>query len=246
MRFAPRALAVLALAVAFVAPAAPATASDGSVPPDVIAYVSGGGLVERLEQIYGENHEGDGIPFDETTTPGPISRVFHWTDARLAGDTSGKSTRMVNEWATPITLAGEPVGVALLWINTETERPELAEFQPGADAAVALAAVPENARLVRDLGSEAWFAVADGTLTPLVPGRSGITTPMPLDAAALASPVPAATPDASTANGVWIAFLALGLLGTVVVVGLLLPGRARRADSASADNASDNTDTPEV
>ena len=93
MRSAPRSSAypfALLLAAALVAAPAAASASAGSVPPEITAYVTGGGLVERLDDVYGDNGAGEGIDFDDTTTPGPISRVFRWTDARLAGDTDGK------------------------------------------------------------------------------------------------------------------------------------------------------------
>lgn len=229
MRPAARALVTLALASAVVAAPAAASASDGSVPPDVRAYVTGGGLLERLDDIYGENAAGEGIAFDETTTPGAISRVYLFTDERLAGDTAGKPTRMVNQWAVPVSVGEEPVGVALIWVNTETESPELAEFDPDADAAVALAAVPDDAQLVHNPENAAWFALAGDTLTPLVSGSSGVAEPTPIDQAVLPSPAPDAPDagdDASAGIGVAIA-AALILLG-VVVAALLLPGRRRR------------------
>lgn len=226
MRSAPRTLAaLLAAALTLSAPAA-ASASEGSVPPEVRAYVTGGGLLDRLDDVYGDNGAGSGIAFDETTTPGAISRVFHFTDERIAGDLDGKATRMVNEWAVPVVVAEKPVGVAILWINTDTELPELAEFQIDADAALALAAVPEAARLVRDLGSDAWFALADEILTPLVPGTSGVTEPTVLDEVALVaapSAPDAVAGDATEGLGVAIA-VALVLLA-VVTAALLLPGR---------------------
>lgn len=232
MRPAARALVTLAFAclvVAVPAAASAAPASEGSVPADVRAYVTGGGLVDRLDDIYGENAAGEGIPFDDTTEPGTIFRVFHFTDERLAGDTEGKPTSMVNEWAVPVSLGDEPVGVAIIWVNLDTESPELAEFEPDADAAVAVAAVPADAQLVREADSAAWFALAGETLTPLVAGASGITEPTPIADAALPTPIPDAPPagdDASAGIGVAIA-VAVVLLG-VVVAALLLPGRRRR------------------
>jgi hypothetical protein len=230
MRPAARALVTLALAVFVIAaPSAAASASEGSVPPDVRAYVTGGGLVERLDDIYGENAAGEGIAFDETTTPGEIFRVFHFTDERLAGDNSGKPTRMVNEWAVPVSLGEDPVGVAIIWINTDTEQPELAEFDPDADAAVAVAAVPADAQLVRNAENAAWFALAGDTLTPLVAGQSGVTEPTPIDEVVLPSPAPDA-PDAGddSSAGIGVAIAAAVVLLGVVVAALLLPGRRRR------------------
>lgn len=232
MRSATRALVTLVLAalvVAAPAAASAASASEGSVPPDVRAYVTGGALVERLDDIYGENAAGDGIAFDETTTPGTISRVFHFTDERLAGDTSGKPTRMVNEWAVPVSVGEEPVGVAILWVNLDTESPELAEFEPDADAALALAAVPDDAQLVRNAENAAWFALAGDTLTPLVSGESGVSEPTPIADVVLPSPVPDAPDAGSDTNaGIGVAIAAAVVLLGVVVAALLLPGRRRR------------------
>ncbi|AYF98171.1 hypothetical protein [Protaetiibacter intestinalis] len=229
MRSAARALAASALAaVLVVVPALGARASAGSVPPEVRAYVTGGGLVDRLEDIYGENAQGAGIAFDETTTPGPISRVFHWTDERIAGDTDGKPTRMVNEWAVPVSLGEEPVGVAIVWINTDTELPELAEFDERADAALALQTVPDAAQLVRDMVSSAWFALEDGTVTPLVAGTSGVTGPTPVDELVIATPAPDPETPGDPGTGLGVAIAVVVLLLGVVVAALLLPGRRRR------------------
>jgi hypothetical protein len=229
MRSAPRSSALpLALVLTALLVAAPsaASASAGSVPPEVTAYVTGGGLVERLDDIYGENAAGDGIAFDDTTTPGPISRVFLWTEERLAGDTAGKPTRMANEWAVPVTVAEEPVGVAIVWINLDTEDPELAEFLPGAAAATALAAVPDAAQLVRDEGSAAWFALADDTLTALVAGTSGVADPVPVDDYAVVAPTPEPEPDTSDA-GVGLAITAAVVLFLVILAALFLLPRVR-------------------
>jgi len=245
MRSATRALVTLALASAVVAAPAAASASEGSVPADVRAYVTGGALVERLDDIYGENAAGEGIAFDETTTPGTISRVFHFTDERLAGDTSGKPTRMVNEWAVPVSLGEEPVGVAILWVNLDTESPELAEFEPDADAAVALAAVPDDAQLVRNAENAAWFALAGGTLTPLVSGESGVTEPTPVADVVLPSPAPDAPDAGGEANaGIGVAIAAAVVLLGVVVAALLLPGRRRRILEEEGQPEAPEAETP--
>lgn len=234
MRSAPRSFPVLLLALVavFAAPAA-ASASEGSVPPEVTAYVTGGGMLDRLDAVYGENADGDGIDFDDTTTPGPISRVFRWTDARLAGDTEGNPTRMANEWAVPVTVAETPVGVAIVWINLDTELPELAEFDADAEAATALAAVPDGARLVRDLGSRAWFALADDTLTPLVAGTSGVTAPVPVGDYEVVAPTPEPEPAVSDA-GFGIAITAAVVLFLLILAVLFLLPRLRRSRDATA------------
>jgi hypothetical protein len=230
MRSAPRSsralLPAVLLAAAFgVAPALLAThsasASVGSVPPEVRAYVTGGGLVERLDDIYGEDADGAGIDFDDTTTPGTISRVFLRTDARLAGDLEGKPARMANEWAVPVVIAEHPVGVAIVWINLDTEQPELAEFTADPDAASALAEVPDAAQLVRDPATGAWFALEDEVATPLVAGSSGVREPTPVDELRLvaATPEPAAsTADPGFGLAIAVAALLFAAIATLLVV----------------------------
>jgi hypothetical protein len=221
----PRLLPALVLAAGFaIAPALSAAASVGSVPPEVRAYVTGGGLLDRLDDFYGENGSGEGIAFDDSTTPGPISRVFLWTDARLAGDTEGKPVRMANEWAVPVTVAEQPVGVAIIWINLDTEQPELAEFTEDADAASALAEVPDAAQLVRDPVTGAWFALAEEVATPLVSGSSGVTEPAPVDELALMLPPPDPEPSVDD-PGFGLAIAVVSVL-LVLVVTLLVIRRA--------------------
>ena len=186
-------------------PAQAATASDGSVPAEVTVYVTDGSLVERLNDLYGLDASGDrGIDFDETTKPGPISRVWTWTDERLAGEPTEHPVQLTNNWAVPIVIAEEPVGLATIWINPETDTPELAWFDPEPEWATALAAVPDAAQLVRDDGSAAWFALQDGVLTPLVVGTSGIETPAPVADVALVPPAseqPVAPTEPNTGLG---------------------------------------------
>ncbi|MGN6272537.1 MAG: hypothetical protein ACTHMQ_05540 [Protaetiibacter sp.] len=234
MRSAPRSspalLPALVLAAAFgLAPAllAPdgASASVGSVPPEVRAYVTGGGLLERLDDIYGEDADGSGIDFDDTTTLGTISRVFLWTEARLAGDTEGKPVRMANEWAVPVTIAEEPVGVAIVWINLDTEQPELAEFTADPDAASALAEVPDAAQLVRDPATGAWFALEADVATPLVAGSSGVREPTPVDELRLT--VPTLEPEASTADPGFGLAIAVAAILFAAIVTLLVIQRVR-------------------
>lgn len=251
MRSAPRSSAyplALLLAVALVAAPAAASAapqSAGSVPPEITAYVTGGGLLERLDDVYGDNGAGEGVDFDETTTPGPISRVFLWTDARLAGDTDGKPTRMANEWAVPVTIAEEPVGVAIVWINLDTEQPELSEFQADPAAAAALAAVPDAAQLVRDTGSSAWFALADDTATPLVSGSSGVTEPTPVDELMLTAPTTA--PEAAPSDaGFGVALTAAIVLFLVILAALFLLPRVRRSRDASGSAGRSSTSSEEA
>lgn len=224
MRLAPALLLAAALATAALlgagVAAESASASVGPVPPAVRAYVTGGGLVDRL----GEDEELADL------TPGPISRVFRWTDARTAGEVDGKPVRMANEWAVPVTVAERPVGVAIVWLDLDSGQPELVELVPDAEAAAALAAVPDDAELVRDVGSGAWFALADDTATPLAAGDSGVTAPTPVDELELVAPPgdPGAAPgvaDAGPGVGAWLAAASvlLAVAATLVAV--------RRADT---------------
>lgn len=239
-----RSVLVAALAVSLaVAPAALAragglTSAEGSVPSEVAAYVADGSLLAQLNDVYGVNAEGDGIDFDDTTKPGPIERVHTWSAELLAGEETDHPLDLVNEWVVPVSIADAPVGVAIVWINPATVKPELASFEAGADLATALSAVPDGSSLVRDAASAAWLALtADGTLTPLVPGTTGLSTPVPLDDVALLPPdggAPAAGGDPGTGVGFAIAVV-LFLLAVIVVV-LVLPGlRAKKKSQDAAE-----------
>ena len=95
-------LAAGALGLALV-PAGAASASLGSVPAEVTAYVAGGGMVARLNDVYGPNASGTaGIKFDDTTKAGPISRVYEWTGDRLANHPTTHPVQLTNNWVVPI------------------------------------------------------------------------------------------------------------------------------------------------
>ena len=198
------------------------------MPPEVTVYVTDGSLVERLNDVYGLDASGDkGIDFDETTKPGPISRVWTWTDERLAGEPTEHPVQLTNNWVVPIVVAEQPVGLATIWINPETDTPELAWFDAEPEWATALAAVPDAAQLVRDDGSAAWFALQDGLLTPLVAGASGLETPAPVAEVALVPPAteqPIAPSEPNTGLGLAIGVLVL----LVVVIGVALFVSSRR------------------
>src|SRR4051794_11656975 len=101
-----------AVLVLVLVPLQSSTASVGSIPPEVTQYVTDGSLVERLNDLYGLDASGDGIDFDETTKPGPISRVWVWTDERLAGEPTEHPVELTNNWVVPIVVAEAPVGLA--------------------------------------------------------------------------------------------------------------------------------------
>lgn len=229
-------LAVPLAALLVLAPAALAHA-EGSVPAEVAAYAADGSLVAQLNDVYGVNDEGDGIDFDETTKPGVIERVHVWSAELREGEETDHPLDLLNEWVVPITIADAPVGLATIWINPATVRPELASFEADADLATALSAVPDGSSLVRDAESAAWLALAaDGTLTPLVPGSTGLSTPVPIDDVALlpAAGGPAA-PGGDPGTGVGFAIAVLLFLLAVIVVALVLPGlRKRKGADAEA------------
>lgn len=221
-----RAVAAFAVVAALAVPAA-AHAADGSIPPEVHDYVDDGELVLRLADVYGPNHQGEGIDFDDTTTTGEIVRVHEWTPALLAGEDTDQPIQLVNEWIVPISIAEEPVGLAIVWINPDTVLPELASFDADPDLAVALSDIADTAALVHDGTSAAWFALDDdGILTPLVPGSTGLSTPVPLDDVALLAPPSAAPVPSEPDTGLALAIGVIAVLLVVIVVALVLPRRA--------------------
>ena len=221
-------LAAAGLGLALV-PAGAASASLGSVPAEVSAYVADGAMVSRLNDVYGPNASGTaGIKFDDTTKPGPVSRVYEWTADRLANRATTHPVQLTNNWVVPITIAGKSVGVATIWINPQTVDAELADFSPSPALGSALTTVPATAALVRDAATGAWLALADSTVTPLVAGKSGITAPVPVGSLKLspAAAAPIATTEPNT--GLALAIGIVALIVIVIVVALLLP-RGRRA-----------------
>ena len=221
------------VALLAVVPAAEASASLGSVPAEVSAYVAHG-LVARLSDIYGKNASGKGIDFTATTEAGPISRVYEWTAVRLKDEATDHPVQLTNNWVVPITIDAKPVGLATIWINPQTAAPELASFDPTPALATAMAAVPATAALVRDNAAHAWLALDSGTVTPLVAGSSGLTTPAPVASLKLAS---GASGPATTTTNTGLSF-ALGVVALLVVltaVALLVSrGRPARATRAGA------------
>lgn len=222
--------------------AAPGSGTEGSVPSEVATYVADGSLVAQLNDVYGVSAAGDGIEFDETTKPGVIERVHVWSAELRAGDETEHPLDLLNEWVVPITIADQPVGLATVWINPATAAPELASFDADPDVAAALSAIPDGSSLVRDVDSAAWLALAaDGTLTPLVPGTTGLSTPVPLeDVALLPPPSGDAQADGDPGTGVGLAIAVLLLLLAVIVVALVLPaarGRTQPEDAVAESEA---------
>jgi hypothetical protein len=244
------ALMVLAPSAAQASTGAP---GEGSVPSEVAAYVTSGALVAQLDDVYGVNAAGDGIDFDEATEPGVIERVHVWSAEQLAGEETEHPLDLVNEWVVPIFIDEAPVGLATIWINPATVDPELASFEADPDLAAALSEVEKGASLVHDVPSAAWLALADdGTLTPLVPGSTGLSTPVPLDdVALLPAPSNGTPPSGDPGTGVGFAIAVVLFLLVLIVAILVVPTlRAKKstdADSAASDEtASDETASDET
>jgi hypothetical protein len=222
--------------------AAPAAAS---VPSEVQQYVTDGSLAARLADVYGPDAAGNGIDFDDTTKPGAVLRVNVWTADQLAGVDTDRPIEPLNEWVVPISVADAPVGIATVWINPDTVEPELANFEADAEAAAALAEIPAGASLVRDEGGSAWLALgADDTVYPLVPGSTGLSTPVPLDEVALIpppGPVNVVPNEPNTGLGLAIGVVVVLLI--VIVVALIVPGRGRARREAVEAQPPDRTGT---
>lgn len=222
------------------------------MPSEVRSYVADGSLVAQLNDVYGVSAAGEGIDFDDTTKPGAIERVHVWSAELRAGLQTEHPVDLLNEWIVPVAVADAPVGVATVWINPSTVRPELASFETDAELATALSAVPDGSSLVHDVESAAWFALAaDGTLTPLVAGSTGLSTPVPLDDVAI---LPAADGEVAAGGdpntGVGFAVAVVLVLLAVIVVALIVPGRSRATkapdtappgETAAATERSDGT-----
>jgi hypothetical protein len=234
-------LTLAALGALLLAPAAPAEASLGSVPVVVSDYVASGQLTARLERLYGPGKaKGTGIEFDQTTKPGPISRVYEWTEDRYVHADSDHPIQLTNYWTVPISIGDRPTGVAAVWINPQSDLPELAQFTASVPLATALANVPADAALVHDAATSAWFAVAGGTANPLVAGRSGVTTATPVEDLRLTRATSAPEAGANDANpGMALAIAVLALLVLVIVITLVLPGRLRRRGSEPDEDLHD-------
>ena len=252
------ALAVPLTALLVIAPilgattlAASAAPGEGSVPSEVAAYVADGSLVAQLNDVYGVDAGGDGIEFDETTKPGVIERVHHFSDELRAGEDTDHPLDLVNEWIVPISIAEKPVGLATIWINPTSVRPELASFEADAELATALSAVPDGASLVHDEVSAAWLALSDdGTLTPLVPGTTGLSTPVPIDdIALLPSEGGEETTAGDPATGVGFAIAVILVLLAIIIVALVVPSLRKKkpvdADAEESDGEAVGTE-PDV
>ncbi|WP_394771716.1 hypothetical protein [Lacisediminihabitans sp.] len=225
-----RAIAIAVLALAMVGLGTrPALATDEPRVPEEVASYFATGLVPRLADLYGTSS------YDSTTKVGTVRRVLAFTTAfRSGADTT--PTELTNNWVAPISSKGDVVlGLATVWINPGSDQPELANFAPGTATVAALAAAPTGALLVRDDRTEAWFASDGTTITPLVPGTSGIKAALPTaefgKRLVAESPAPAAAGPPN--QGLLVAGIVLGIVVVLLAGFVLLPDRRRRARGAS-------------
>lgn len=251
-----RALAVPLTVLLVLAPALGASArgvsaavpAEGSVPSEVAAFVADGSLVAQLNDVYGVDAAGDGIDFDETTKTGVIERVHHYSAELTAGDDTDHPLDLVNEWVVPISIAEKPVGLATIWINPASVRPELASFEADPELATALSAVPDGSSLVHDEVNSAWLALADdGILTPLVPGTTELSTPVPIDDIATLPPAGGTgTTTGDPATGVGFAIAVILLLLAIIIVALIVPSLRAKKDPVDADEPDVEGETADV
>lgn len=172
-------MGIVAMAVLFSAPAASAT--EGSVPAEIAAFVAEpDGLIAGLDDFYGPGVDGKGIDFDNNTEFGRTDRVFGFSPAWLAGDQTDQPVTLENLWTVPVSVSGEAIGVAIVWINPATVRPQLADFVPDAAFATALAGLPDDGYLVNDEPRAAWFVLEQPRLLVLMRGTSGVGSEVPL------------------------------------------------------------------
>lgn len=226
--------------------AAPAAASQGSVPADVAAFAADpAGLRAQLDDLYGLDAAGEGIAFDDTTKAGGLSRVWDFTPDFAAGVADARPVQLSNTWATPITIADQPVGLAVIWINQGSARPELADFSADAGLATAVAAVPDKAALVRDPAAGAWFGFEQDQLTPLVAGDSGVEAPV---AIADYQSTLTGRGDAAAGTGsrsVLGTAVAVIVVSVLIILAVLLVPVARRRAAAKSELQGDD-DSPSI
>lgn len=235
MRIPAALLAAAALVVGF--GAAPAGASVGSVPVEVAAFASApDGLLASLDDFYGPNADGGGIGFDDTTEIGTVDRVFAFSPDWLAGAKTGDPVALANQWVVPVSVGGEALGVAIIWINPATVLPQLADFVQDPAFATGLPDVAADAWLVSDEPRGAWFVLAPPTLTPLVGGSSGHSAPVNLAAYQAEVTAVVEQPQPDTNLGSVLSIVTIVGVAALVVLALLIPYvRRRRADEPLAD-----------
>ncbi|HAM27460.1 MAG TPA: hypothetical protein DCP11_12390 [Microbacteriaceae bacterium] len=231
------AIAALALATAGLGAQSALALDEPKVPEDVAAYVATD-LVPRLADLYGPGTKAGSVAtFDATTKVGAVRRVLAFTKSFVSGSPSAASTELTNNWVAPVLSKDDSVlGLATVWINPASDLPELASFDPGTKIATALAAAPAGSLLVHDDARHAWFASDGTTITPLIPGDSGVKSTLPNSAFQKLIVADSNAPgDAAPQNqGLLVAGLVLGIVVVLLAVFVLLPDRRKRARGTTA------------
>ncbi|MBH0130949.1 hypothetical protein [Salinibacterium sp. NK8237] len=175
------ALAVMAMMT--LVPATAAVASVGSTPPDVTSFATDDdGLLVELEEFFGVDQRGTGLDFSDGIEIGEVDRVFLWSNDYHSGQVTETAVQYVNRWMVPVTIGEEPVGVALIGIDPATVDPEMIDFIRSPGVALALDDVDDDATLVQEPETGAWFSLIDETITPLVRGTSEVAGEVTLEA----------------------------------------------------------------
>jgi hypothetical protein len=233
--------ATVAAFAALLVAAPSAIASEGSVPSEVTRYATApDGLVAQLDDLFGVGGDGKGIDFDDTTKVGQLNRVFVFTAAFAAGEATDTPVELSNEWTAPITIADKPVALSTIWINPDSVMPELADFYQDPDLAAALADVPADAYLVRDVPRGAWFTLLGDTLTPVLAGESGVEGETSLDDYQPTVAGGVADPGSPANTGAILSVAIIAAAAIAVIIVLLIPLlRGRPGDPKPAKPARD-------
>ncbi len=233
------ALAVVgAVALAVAIGAAPASASQGSVPSVVSTFTTDPrGLIAELKDLFGRGSAGGaGITFDSTTKIGQLNRIFTLSPDFVAGTTTQNPLEWQNLWSAPISLGDKPVGLAVIGIDPNDNAPTLASFTPEAGLATALADVGADVYLVHDESRSAWLTLTDTTLTTLVAGTSGASAQVSLgEYQRLILATAAQSNTATQVPTLAVLVLIVVLVGLAILI--WLPGWRAKAIAASRDAA---------
>ena len=218
-----------------------AFALDEPTVPEPVAQYFATGLIPRVEKLYGPGKDaGSGIAFDDSTKVGGIHRVYSFSASFLAGTKTDAPTELTNTWVAPVAVKDQPIGLATVWINPESDDPELADLDLGPGLVNALAKAPAATVLVRDDLHSAWFASDGTTITPLVTGTSGVAVPTTIAAYQRSLPAVPKPAEGGAPSGLLVAGLVLGGVVILLVIFVLLPLRRRRPP---VDELRDRDDT---
>ncbi|MBK7822687.1 MAG: hypothetical protein IPJ61_16880 [Tessaracoccus sp.] len=224
MRFGPSAC----IALLFVVPQAPAWADD-TVPDDVAQVFASEALSAMHDNIHATEVGNDPVDYRAVVGFGRPHEVFAWSRDFLANDQDAPPTRSTNEWIAPAVLtSGDVAGTATAWRPTAGAVAETAGFDGDMELGAALEAVPEDAQVVSDPRSGAWYVIADGEVSALTQ-RTAAELPNPLPIRQFQAVVAAEFADSAT-NARAQPGLVWALVAIACCLGILaLPAIIRRA-----------------